>query len=307
MRLPPAPAETLPNLCAAELEATPRPRSVSSSNMSDTPGATTRRMTPEDYELIYWPEIPGRGEPIRLCLEEGGASYIDTALADGDAGGGVGPVMAQIAESNKGTSTCPPPLAPPILRHGNLALAQLPNILMYLGPRLGLAPASTASDVAGSNDALYIINQLALTALDGLSNEPHDCHHPCSVSEYYEDQKVEARRRTKDYIRNRLPKFLGYFQRVLEGEASGEGPWLYGGALSWADVVLFQCVDGVKFAYPKAMTAAEKSGKYDKVFALHAAVQQRPRIKAYLESPRRQKYSMGIYRYYEELDLDLEE
>ncbi|KXJ86778.1 glutathione S-transferase [Microdochium bolleyi] len=255
-----------------------------------------------EYELIYWPGIPGRGEHIRLCLEEGGASYTDTALVEGE-GGGAPAVMAQIAASNKGTATSPPPLAPPILRHGDLTISQLPNILMYLGPRLGLAPGSADG---ASSSAPYMINQLALTALDGLSNEPHDCHHPVAVGDYYEDQKEEAKRKSKDYVQNRLPKFLGYFQRVLEGEASGQGPWLHGGALSWADVVLFQCVDGVKFAFPKALTAAEKSGKYDKVFALHAAVQERPKIKQYLESSRRQKYSMGIYRYYEELDFDLE-
>ncbi|KAH7021300.1 glutathione S-transferase domain-containing protein [Microdochium trichocladiopsis] len=256
-----------------------------------------------EYELIYWPGIPGRGEHVRLCFEEAGASYTDSALLDGDAGG-VKAVMVQIDASNKGSASSPPPLAPPVLRHGDLTISQLPNILLYLGPRLGLGPALTGGDIPKE---IYNINQLALTALDGLSNEPHDCHHPVAVGDYYEDQKDEAKRKSKDYVRNRLPKFLGYFQRVLEGEASGNGPWLHGGALSWADIVLFQGLDGVKFAFPKATGAAEKSGKYDKVFALYAAVKERPNIKKYLESSRRQKYSMGIYRYYEELDFDLEE
>lgn len=190
----------------------------------------------EEYELVYWPGIPGRGEHIRLCLEEAGASYKDTALADGDAGG-ANAVMAQIDPSNKGSASSPPPLAPPVLRHGDLTISQLPNILLYLGPRIGLSPPPSDE---GLPNAVYIINQLALTALDGLSNEPHDCHHPIAVGDYYEKQKDEAKRKSEDYVRNRLPKFLGYFQRVLEGEASGDGPWLHGGALSWADLVLFQ-------------------------------------------------------------------
>lgn len=143
---------------------------------------------------------------------------------------------------------------------------------------------------------------------------------------YYEDQKEESLRRSKDYIANRLPKFLGYFQRVLKGKASGDGPWLYAGRLTYADLVLFhvcvplcvvglveiivhprlltpfQCVDGLKYMFPNAVRKLEGSGDYDLVFALHGAVQERPRIKAYLASDRRQKYSMGLYRQYPELD-----
>lgn len=183
------------------------------------------------YELIYWPGIPGRGEHIRLALEEAGAEYTDTARMDD----GMQSVTSQIDDKNLGSTHNPPPLAPPILRHGDLLICQTSNILQYLGSRLGLAP-SIEDDEGG----VYKVNQLALTALDGLSNEPHDCHHPISVSSYYEDQKEESLRKTKDYVKNRLPKFLGYFERVFRGEASGEGPWLYGGKLSYADLVLFQ-------------------------------------------------------------------
>ncbi|KAK6197190.1 hypothetical protein LQW54_010846 [Pestalotiopsis sp. IQ-011] len=246
------------------------------------------------YELIYWPSIPGRGEHVRLALEEAGATYTDTAHIEN----GIQSVMAQIDAKNTGDDENPPPLAPPILKHGDLVISQTSNILLYLGPRLNLVP-STADDA----DGLYKVNQLALTALDGLSNEPHDCHHPVATGLYYEDQKEESLRKSKDFVKNRLPKFLGYFERVLQGKASGEGPWLYNGKLSYADLVLFQCVDGVKFAFPKAVEAAEKSGKYDKVFKLYDAVKDRPRIKEYLKSERRQKYSIGIYRYYPELDV----
>lgn len=191
-----------------------------------------RQMSATDvsYELIYWPGIPGRGEHIRLALEEAGAKYIDHAL-DKDS------VMAYIAQINKniGDELNPPPFAPPILKQGDLLIYQTPNILLYLGPRLGLAPRFE-EDSAG----IYHINQLTLTALDGFSNEVHDTHHPISMLLYYEDQMEESKRKAADYIANRLPKYLGYFERVLKGEASGEGPWLYGGQLTYADLVLYQ-------------------------------------------------------------------
>lgn len=245
------------------------------------------------YELIYWPGLPGRGEYIRLALEEAGAVYTDTAFAKE----GINVVMAQIGDTNTGDDRNPPPLAPPILKHGDFIISQTPNILQYLGGRLGLLPS------AEDEGAVYKVNALVLTALDGLSNEVHDCHHPIASGLYYEDQKEESLRKSKDFVTVRLPKFLGYFERVLQGKASGEGPWLYGGMLTTADLVMFQCLDGVKFAFPKAMDAAEESGKYDGLFKLYEAVKERPKIKEYLASDRRQKYGNGIYRYYPELDM----
>ena len=253
--------------------------------------------TSEDvpYELIYHPGIPGRGEHIRLALEEAGAMYTDSAqVKDGRKS-----VASQLSVKNTGDEHSPPPLAPPILRHGELILSQTPNILMYLGSQLDLVP-SQESDPNG----IWHINALTLTALDGLSNEPHDVHHPVAVGEYYEDQKDEAKRKAADYLENRLPKFLGYFERVLTGKASGGGEWLYGGKLTYADLVLFQTVDGLQFAFPKCTSKLRKSGKYDGVFGLYDRVRARPNIQQYLESDRRQPYSMGIYRHYPELDQD---
>lgn len=247
----------------------------------------------DEYHLLYWPGIPGRGEHIRLAFEEAGAPYTDTAHQED--GGKV--VASQIGASNQGDATNPPPLAPPILKHGAYTLSQTPNILLYLGPLLGLSP-EPANDPVG----MYHVNELTLTALDGLSNEAHDTHHPVAVMQYYEDQKDEALKKAKDYRENRLPKFFAYFERVLAGEASKGGEYLYGGQLTYADLVLFQTVDGLSFAFPKCVGKLKESGKYDKVFALWERVKGREKIKAYLESDRRQKYSMGIYRYYEELD-----
>ncbi|RYP89154.1 hypothetical protein DL770_004526 [Monosporascus sp. CRB-9-2] len=251
------------------------------------------------YELIYWPGFPGRAEYIRLAFEEAGAAYTDTAQ---DESGGMEAMTAQTNDSNLGDDRNPPPFAPPILRHGEgedaLMVWQTANILAYLGPALGLVP-----DALEDPHGAYRVAALAMTALDGLNNEVHDCHHPVGSALYYEDQKEESLRRSKDFVQNRLPKFLAYFERVLAGKASGDGPWLYGGRLTYADLVLFQCLDGTRFMFRKAMRWAEHSGKYTHVFDLYDAVKTRPRIKAYLDSKRRQEYSMGIYRYYPELDL----
>jgi len=254
-------------------------------------------MAAEDvpFNLVYWPGVPGRGEHIRLVFEEAGAAYSDTAFTEG----GMQEVLAFVQGKVPDDGINPPVFAPPVLKHRELVISQTPNILQYLGGLLGLVP-NADRDRGG----LYQVNSLALTALDGLSNEPHDCHHPIATGLYYDDQKQESKRKSEDYVKNRLPKFLGYFERVLQSKSSGDGPWLYGGTLTYADLVLFQCVDGLKFMFPKAMTKFEAKGEHARVFALYQAVAERPRIEAYLKSSRRQKYSNGIYRYYKELDVE---
>lgn len=247
------------------------------------------------FRLIYWPGIPGRGEHIRLAFEATGTPYIDVSNGT-DAGAEA--VLSQISTKNHGDEHNPPPLAPPMLQHGDdVSIWQTPNILLYLGPKLGLVP-SVDKDPVG----LYHVNALTLTALDGLSNEPHDVHHPIATSMYYEDQKDEAAKKAKDYRNVRLPKFLEYFQRVLDSPASAGGEYLYGGKLTYADLVLFQTLDGVTYAFPKRVAKLKASGNYDKLFALYDRVKSLDRVKAYLESDRRPKYGMGIYRHYEELD-----
>ena len=250
----------------------------------------------EPYELYYWPGIPGRGEHIRLAFEEAGIAYKDATNETED---GFKMIAEKISDKNLGEGSNPPPFAPPILRHGDLMISQTPNILFYLGPQLGLVP-SREKDPNG----VFHVNSLTLTALDGLSNEAHDTHHPVSVGAYYEEQKDEAKRKAIDYIENRLPKFLGYFERVLGSEASKGGEWLYGGQLTYADLVLFQTIDGVQFAFPKAMSKLQKSRQYDGVFALVDRVRNRENIKKYLASDKRKPYSNGIYRYYTELDVE---
>jgi len=250
--------------------------------------------TPPPYELLYWPGIPGRGEHVRLCFEETGTPYTDICNADTPTG--MKDLTTLISDKNTGDKFNPPPLAPRMLKHGDLLIAQTANIALYLAPKLGLAGPED------DESAIFHINQLALTALDGLSDGAHDTHHPIATGAYYEDQKEEAKKKSKDYLENRIPKFLGYFERVLHGEASKGGEWLYGGQLTYADLVFWQCLDGVSFAFPKAVEGLKKSGKYEKVFALYERVKGRESIKAYLESDRRNNYSMGIYRHYPELD-----
>jgi glutathione S-transferase len=237
-----------------------------------------------DYELFYWPGIPGRGEFIRLALEDSGARYLDVARGPE----GVKAIMRMLrGEGFEGA----PPFAPPVLKHGALVLAQVANILHYLGPKLGLAP----TDEAGSQHAL----QLQLTISD-LVAEAHDTHHPLSNALYYEDQKDAARKRSVIFVSQRMPKFLGYFERTLARNGAGEH--LVGDATSYVDLSLFQVVEGLRYAFPRAMAAVEPT--VPMVVALRDRVAARPGIAAYLISPRRLAFNQnGIFRRYPELDL----
>lgn len=233
------------------------------------------------YELYYWPTIQGRGEFVRLALEESGANYVDVARRKGGQD-----KMFRIMESRAAIT---PSFAPPFLHAGKLWISQTANILLYLGRHHGLAPRSEQGELW--------VHQLQLTLADFLV-EIHDTHHPIGSSLYYEDQKSEAHRRAGDFRGNRAPKFFRYFERVLQ--RSG-GPYLTGKRLSYADLSLFQIVDGMRFAFPKAAAKLEK--KHKRVSALHDRVAARPRIAAYLASDRRIPFNQaGIFRSYKELD-----
>jgi glutathione S-transferase len=235
------------------------------------------------YELHYWSTIQGRGEYVRLALEEAGVRYVDVARTDT----GEDPMLAYLDDDD----VTRPPFAPPFLKAGPLLIAQTANILLFLGERHGLAPKTTAGRLW--------THQLQLTIADVVA-EVHDAHHPIAASLYYEDQKREAKRRTRNLIAERLPKFLGYFERVLERNPRGPES-LVGARLTYADLSAFQLVAGLTYAYPKAMSRLAK--KHRRLMRLHANIAARPRIAAYLASARRIPFNeQGIFRHYPELD-----
>ena len=235
------------------------------------------------YQLYYWPSIQGRGEFIRLALEAAGADYVDVARTDG----GMPEMMALMQDG----AAVRPPFAPPFLKDGGLLIAQVANILLHLGPKLGLAP----SDESGR----LWTHQLQLTVTD-LVSEIHDAHHPIASGLYYEDQKPEAKRRTEDFLKSRAPKYLGWFETVLARNPAGSGH-LVGSALTYADLSLFQVIAGLRYAFPRAMQRIEAD--VPKLAALHDAVAALPKFKAYLQSPRRIPFNeQGIFRRYPELD-----
>ncbi|MGD0432960.1 MAG: glutathione S-transferase family protein [Acetobacteraceae bacterium] len=239
------------------------------------------------YELYYWPEIQGRGEFVRLALEDAGAAYIDVARGSESDGRGVPAMMAFLESDGIGH----PPFAPPILKDGAIVIAQTAAILLYLGVRLGLAP----QDEAGR----LWTHQIQLTITD-LVAETYNSHHPIDEDLYFHEQKPEAMHRAGVFRRARIPKYLGWFERILAANPAG-GTCLVGGSTTYADLSLFQVLEGLHYAYPKAI--ARLLADLPRVAALRSAVAQRPRIKAYLESDRRVPFNeTGIFRCYPELD-----
>lgn len=235
------------------------------------------------YELYYWSGIQGRGEFVRLALEEAGAEYVDVCRRDGGED-----AMLRIMEEE---ATVRPPFAPPFLKHGDLIIAQTANVLAYIGAHHNLAPADEAGRLWAQ--------QLQLTIADFV-DEIHDTHHPISSNLYYEDQREAAKRRAADFLAHRAPKYLGYFERVLERNPDGEAH-LIGRTLTYPDLSLFQIVAGLRYAFPRAMARLEK--QHPRVVAVHRAAAERPRIAAYLASERRIAFNeSGIFRHYPELD-----
>jgi glutathione S-transferase len=243
------------------------------------------------YQLHYWPSIQGRGEFVRLALEAAAAPYVDVARSDTEREQGLPALMHYLQDA----SVARPPFACPILIDDKRVIAQTAAILLYLGPRLGLVGKS-------ESDSLWT-HQIQLTIADFIV-EVHDTHHPIGSGLYYEDQKSEALRRAKDFRQERLPKFMDWFEAVLQRNprnAAGRMPHLVGGRLSYVDLSLFQVVDGLRYAFPQASRKVLK--KAPRVVALHDAVALLPRVKAYLESERRLPFNeQGIFRHYPELD-----
>jgi glutathione S-transferase len=227
---------------------------------------------------------------VRLALEEAGAPYVDVARLPVDQGGGDEAIVRRLADDDPGAL----PFAPPFVEHDRLVVAQTANILHWLGPRLGLCPPDEPSRLAA--------HQLQLTITD-LFAEAHDVHHPIAVSLYYEDQKKEARRRAGHFRRERIPKFLGFFERWLAANRAGRGRHAVGRDTSYADLSLFQVMTGLNYAFPRTMARLRR--RWPRLLDLAARVAERPRIEAYLASPRRLPFNEDdVFRHYPELDQD---
>jgi glutathione S-transferase len=240
------------------------------------------------YELFYWPEIQGRGEFVRLALEEAAAPYVDVAREKGKGHG-----VAAMTKLMRSHSEAQLPFAPPILRDGDVLVSHVANILMYLGPKLGLAP----------RDEKWrpFANGLQLTITDVVA-EAHDAHHPISTDLYYEDQKDAAKARASAFLSERMPKYLGYFERVLAQNPTGPAHSV-GDALTYVDLSLFQLREGLRYAFPRA--TADLDEQYPHLTALASRVRARPNIAAYLASHRRVPFNeSGVFRHYPELDQD---
>lgn len=241
------------------------------------------------YELYYWPSVQGRGEFIRLALEDAGAGYVDVARKPASGGKGMPAMMRWL----NGEEIACSPFAPPFLKEQGAkhVIAQTANILLFLGPRLGLVPKNEPSRLWA--------HQLQLTISDWLS-EVHDAHHPIAGGLYYEDQKKESRRRAAHFIAERLPKYLGYFEKIIARNPRWNGG-LAGRATSYVDLSMFQMIAGLRYAFPRAMARLEP--RHPRLVALHERVAERPRLAAYLASKRRIPFNQsGIFRHYPELD-----
>ena len=239
------------------------------------------------YELYYWPGIQGRGEFVRLALEEAGVPYVDVALVSERNGGGV-PAMNAYMES---AAVQRPPFAPPFLKTRRQLIGQTSNILLFLGGRHGLAPRDSTGR--------HWTHQLQLTIADFVT-EIHDTHHPLGSRLYYEDQKPAARRHAREFVTTRLPKFLGYFERVIRNNPE-RGPWMVGGRLTYVDLSMAQVVAGLRYAFPNASRKALRDRT--RLRELHDRVFARRRIAAYVASGRRLAFNNDdLFRRYPELD-----
>jgi glutathione S-transferase len=236
-----------------------------------------------EYELFYWPEIQGRGEFVRLVLEDAGASYVDVGRLPASRGGG----GARLEAALEG-DLAPYAFALPVLRAGSIVIAQTALITRFLGERLGLAPKTEAQRLSAATVALTIAD---------LVTETHDTHHPLSVDDYYERQRAAAHKRSRAFREHRIPKFLGY----LEGMLDDNGDHLVGRAVSYVDLAAFQVLEGLRYAFPRTLASLER--KLPRLVSLHDRIAERPRIAAYLASDRRLPFSNAdIFRRYAELD-----
>jgi len=236
------------------------------------------------YELYYQPSIQGRGEYVRLTLEDAGADYVDVARDPAFGRPGIMKILEDPTVEH-------PSFAPPFLKAGKLMIGQTANILQFLGPRLGLVPKDQTSRIWAHQMQLTITDWVAEVGL---------VHHPIANALYYEEQKDEAQKRASYFTSLRIPKFLAYYEKILQKNPKSTA-FLFGKKACYVDLSLFQMVEGLRYAFPNTMAKLETA--HPRVIALHDKVAGRPRIIKYLGSPRRLAFNTnGIFRHYPELD-----
>lgn len=241
------------------------------------------------YELYYWPGLQGRGEFVRLAFEDAGCPYREMGRLPADQGGGVHAIQRMMRGAGGGLR----PFAPPILKYGDVVIAQTANILLWLAPRVGLVPKDETTRIAA--------NQVQLSIMDFVA-EVHDTHHPVGSSLYYEDQKPEAKRKAETFVMRRMPQLLGYFEDLLQRNTESQGRHLVTSAFTYVDLSMFQVLEGLAYAFPNALAHAKPS--IPRLLALRDQVAARPNIAAYLASKRRIPFNeTGIFRHYPELDI----
>ncbi len=190
------------------------------------------------YELFYWPTLQGRGELVRLYLEDAGIPYVDVARQPATAGGGVEAMLKLVRE---GLGRIVPYASPMVRVDGEYLVWQASNILQVIAEREGLLPADL---VARSH-----LQGLQLTAAD-LIAEAHDTHHPISTTLTYEEQADSAVLAAQAFVDRRIPNYLWVFEETL---LRSEGDYLLGAHCHYADTSLFQTVTGLTYAFPRAM------------------------------------------------------
>lgn len=231
-------------------------------------------------ELWYWPDIPGRGEFVRLFCEAGEIDYTDMARERG------ADALVEHMHALQGSR----PFAPPYIVDGDVVIGQTAHILSYLSDRNGLG--------SGEQDVDLQLIQLQLDISDFVA-EVHSTHHPVAHDLYYADQMDAAYDHAEHFRANRIPKYLIHFENAL---AVNGGPFLLGDQWTHVDTSLFQVMEGLDYAFPRYM--AEMHGSWPHLAALQATVPDIEGLAAYLASERRIPFNEdGIFRHYEELDL----
>jgi len=230
-------------------------------------------------QLWYWPDLPGRGEFIRLFCEAGEVDYTDMAREQG------ADALVEHMHGLEGRR----PFAPPYIEDDGIVVGQTPLVLQYLSDKHGLGSGEMETDLQ--------LFQLQIDIADFVE-EVHSVHHPIAHDLFYADQMDAAFEKAGYFRAQRIPKFLIHFDNAI---AAGGGPFSLGQQWSHVDTSLFQLMEGLDYAFPNYMK--EMQGSWPHLEGLQGIVPEIEPLAEYLASERRIEFSEdGIFRHYEELD-----